>query len=588
MSEKTCKLSKTALSVALAAGLGAYAATPAVAYAAEGQAKDEIVYAKASADGDTEGVYVVNVFDSDSALQVSDPANYTQVENLTTSDTLSQENGAVSVATQAGVPFYYQGTMDASTELPWNVNVTYYLDGKEVSADQLSGASGLLKVVLDVQPKENGSVSDFASSYVLQAQGTFSQDSFAIADAGDATVAHSGSNEVVTCMVLPGESATFEVTGIARDFSYSGWQIAGMPLSMSIDLASQDTSKLTDATSELEEATSKLSGGAADLNAGADAVAKGAAQVSDGAAQLSSGVESAVDGLGKLSASGKVVAQGWKQVDAGIDGAVSALAKVKAGSDAFKQSVASAADAQAAGAAQAATAQKSYASAVQAAQAAFAAYRADPTDANYAEAMSALDTMNKAAQTMANTAGAAGAYQALGNVQKGYAELGAGIDALAGESSALSTGASEFDEGLSAYLSGADDAASAADQLKAGAVQVAQGASSVSDATVQVAQGAGSLSSGTAQLASRVNGMDQQVIDGLQEAIDEKLGQDFTPHSFVVPSNTNVDAVQFVYVVDGVDEADDDSDAASADDSEASKTEKTIIDRFFALFTSQE
>ena len=100
-----------------------------------------------------------------------------------------------------------------------------------------------------------------------------------------------------------------------------------------------------------------------------------------------------------------------------------------------------------------------------------------------------------------------------------------------------------------------------------------------------MASGASELSNGSAELANSTNGMDQKIIDQLQDAIDEKLGQDFTPHSFVAPSNTNVDSVQFVYVVSGVDEPDNE-EAESVTEEE--QTEKTIIDRFFALFTSQE
>lgn len=139
--EKASRLGKAAVSVALVAGLGACSAAPASAYAAEGQSKDEIVYAKTAADGATSGVYVVNVFDSDEALQVQDPANYTEVENLTTSDTLQQQNGTVAVSAQAGVPFYYQGTMDSSVQLPWDISVKYYLNGEEKTAEELSGAN---------------------------------------------------------------------------------------------------------------------------------------------------------------------------------------------------------------------------------------------------------------------------------------------------------------------------------------------------------------------------------------------------------------------------------------------------------------
>ena len=585
MSGKTMKLSKTAVSVALVAGLGAYAAAPAAAYAAQGQAKDEIVYAKANASGGTDGIYVVNVFDSDTAEQVEDPADYTQVENLTTSDALEQRDGAVCVSTTAGVPFYYQGTMDASTQLPWDVNAKYYLNGEEKNADELSGADGLLKIVLDVQPARDGEASDFADAYVLQAQGTFSQDTFAIADAGDATVVHSGSSEVATCLVMPGESATFEVTGVARNFSYDGWKIAGMPLSMAVDLAGEDTSELSSATRELEEATSKLSGGASDLFSGATQVADGASDLASGANQLSVGVDAAVAGLDKLSSSGKVVAQGWSGVSAGIESTAQGIASVQAGSAKFQNGLKEQASQYATAAGQADAAQSKYASAVKAAQSALAAYKSDPSDAAYAELASALSAMDSAAQGMAKTAGASGAYQALTGVQQSYASLGQGIDSLASGSSSLSSGASSFGDGLSSYLDGASTAASSAAQLQSGAAQVASGANSVSDATARVASGAGQLSDGSAQLAGSTTGMDQKIIDQLQDAIDEKLGKGFTPHSFVVPSNANVDSVQFVYVVSGVDEPDE-ADAAPATEEE--QAEKTIIDRFFALFTSQE
>lgn len=569
--EKASRLGKAAVSVALVVGLGACSAAPASAYAAEGQSKDEIVYAKTAADGATSGVYVVNVFDSDEALQVQDPANYTEVENLTTSDTLQQQNGTVAVSAQAGVPFYYQGTMDSSVQLPWDISVKYYLNGEEKTAEELSGANGLLKVVLDVQPATEGDAADFAGSYALQAQGTFSQDTFAVVDAGDATVAHSGSNEVATCLVLPGESATFEITGVARNFSYDGWQIAGMPLSLAVDVASGDTSQLSDATKELENATARLSSGASELSDGASAVSDGAAKVATGANQLSSGVDAAVAGLGKLSDSGKTVAQGWKQVSAGIERAVQGVASLKAGSDAFKAGLKSSAD--------------TYAAAASAAQSALAAYRQNPTEENFAAVSNALAAMDKAAQSMAKTSGASGAYQALTGVQSQYAQVAEGIDALAAAGGDLASGSSAFDEGLSAYLAGADEASAASSQLQSGAAQVANGAQSVSSATNELASGASELSGGSATLAESTNGMDQKIIDQLQQAIDEKLGQDFTPHSFVVPSNTNVDAVQFVYVVGGVEEPESEPEQPATEEEQA---QKTIFDRFFALFAPQE
>lgn len=588
---------------------------PAPALAADDDAKDEVVYVKASAAGEAEGVYVVNAFETDEAQKVSDPAAYDEVVNLSTDEELEQRDGAVELTTTAGEPFYYQGTMGADAELPWDISLTYRLNGQEVDPAELSGADGVLEVTFDVQAKDDGDVADFAESYLLQAQGTFPGESFAVIDAGDATMARSGSDVVMTCLVLPGESKTFEFSGLVNDFHYDGWQVAGMSLSMAVDLSDQDTSKLTDATSALEDGTGQLSDGAQELvdgletlgdgaeqtAAGADAVAEGAGQVAAGAAQLSSGVDSAVSGLDQLSAAGEAVAAGWQEVYAGVTSVADAAAQLQAGSEQYKQGLADSAAQYAEGASQATAAQDAYEQAAASAAQALVAYENASTEEEKDKAVAALSealsAMNSYEGSAVQAAQAAGAYSALNSAQDSYAELDAGISALAGSegASALESGAGEFDAGLAQLLAGADSAAeqsgalaSGAYDVASGAQGVADGAASVSDATGQVADGAssaavgaGTLADGAAQLADSVQGMDQEILDELQATIDEKLGAGFEPHSYAVSSNTDVDSVQFVYVIDGVDEPEEEAPA------EEEEPEQTLFDRFFALFSSE-
>ncbi len=578
-----------AVAFILAAGLMLPVAAPTSAYAATDGAKDEVVYVKAAPNGETDGIYVVNVFEQGADGQVSDPADYASVQNLSTTQTLSQENGTVSANVSANTPFYYQGNLDASRALPWNIHIKYYLDGQEMAPSKLSGANGQLKVVLDVQPVEGSdAVSDFAASYVLQAQGTFPEEEFSISEAEGATVARSGSDQVVNCLVLPGESKTFEITGTAKDFNYDGWQIAGMSLSLAIDLASEDTSKLTEKTTELEDATAQLSSGAATLSSGSSQVSDGAASVAGGAQSLSSGIDQAAAGLGQLSSAGSDVSAGWQKLSQGISALAQGIAQTQQGSSQFQAGVESAAAQQASGAQQAKADQAAYAAAAKQVQAAMATYQANPTPENLQAVSAAIAEMDSAAQAMAKSASAAGAYQALTGVEDSYAELGEGIDSLNSQSQALPSGASEFASGLSAYLSGADQVADASSQLQSGASQLAQGSSSLSSATSQLAQGASTLSAGTEALASSVSGLDQKVIDEVQATIDEKLGKGFKAHSYVVPSNTAVDAVQFVYVVQGVSEPESGFGESESDESNDSAGTQSIFDRLIALFATQE
>ena len=569
-----------ALSLVLASGLMLPVASPNTAYAADSNAaaeKDEVVYVKADANAAVQGIYVVNIFDSDTNAQVKDPANYKSVINLSTTQALEQKNGEVEVSTTANEPFYYQGILDANTQLPWTIKLTYYLDGKEIAPENLAGASGQLKVVLDVSPVETGDVSDFSTSYLLQAQGTFAEDAFTITDGGGATIAHSGSDQVATCLVLPGEEATFEISGTAHDFNYEGWQIACMPLSLSIDIASQDTSELTSKTKELEDGTSKLSSGASEISSASAQIEDGAQSLAAGTNELANGVESAASGLGQLSASSSSLTGGWNKVSAGIKAAISAINQLKAGSDSFQQGIEAKAGEYASAAAQLASAQAAYAQAAQNAQAAIAS-------GDSATIAQAVAQMNACAQTLAQVSAASGAYGALSGVLDSYSDLGNGITTLANSTEALGSGVDSFGEGLSTYTSGVNTASKGTVQLQAGTTQLQEGANTLSNATSQLSSGTKTLATSTKTLADSVRGLDQKILDELQNTIDEKLGKDFQAHSYVVPSNTNVNAVQFVYVVEGISEPEDSADDTSSN----SEENQTFLDRLVALFTSQE
>lgn len=615
---------------AVAMGLAGTLAMPGAAWAAGGSAdaspaeKDEVVYVKAGADGATQGVYVVNVFDTAAAATVDDPGRYTRVKNLTTDDELVQRDGAVQVKTLSGEPFYYQGDLDAATVLPWDIELSYYLDGRKTDPQALAGATGEVRIVLDVKARTDASaagVSDFAQSCLLQAQGTFSEESFGIEDEGDATVARAGSNALVTCLVLPGESATFEITGQARGFEYAGWQISALPLSMAIDLASQDTSELSEQTGELEDATGQLADGASSLEdglgsladgsevlaSGADDVAAGASKlaggsndVAAGAHELQKGVAAAVDGVGRVSGNSAALLAGWDDLAAGVGRLDGGAARLVEGDRAFSGAVAVKKDQLAAGAAQLADAQNAYASAVQNLQAALA----DPTSTSdsITAAMRALD---QAAQALAQASGAAGAYGALAEVEAGYAGVSNGIADVAAGASDLSAGAASFAPNLEFYVDGVDEVAAASPELKSGASNLsagaddlsggasalasgagsaAQGASQLASGATDAASGANGLSSGAAALAEAVSGMDEQILDELQKLIDEKLGAGFEAHSFVDPANEDVGDVQFVYVVEGVEKPE--ASATDEAEPESESQPEGLWDRLLALFRS--
>lgn len=554
--------------------------------------KSETVYVKADAAGAKQGVYVVNKFNTGKSEQVSDPANYESVKNLSSTEDIEQKDGSVELTTLAGEPFYYQGDLDASTELPWDITVRYYLDGVEKTPEEMQGVSGEVRVVLDVQTKasedadddadgdaagEGGAtddgLSDFADSYLVQATGTFPEDTFTITDAGDATVAHAGSSATVACMVMPGTSTTFEIVGQAHEFSYDGWQVAAMSLGMAIDLAEQDTSELSDATGELKDATSQLADGADELTDGASEVDSGAGELTSGAQSLSSGASQLDSGASSLAAGAADAASGAQSLSAGLNSLVSGSAQYISALQGARQD---------SSAAQASlgSAQSAYASALANAYSAAASGDA-------AAQSSSLAALDAAAQALAEASGqyyaAYGANQAIDQALAGYTSLDAGIADAASGAANLSSGTASLSSGAASLSSGAASLSDGAGSLSAGTQSLASG-------TSQLASGSRELADGATELADSVSGMDDEILDEMQSLIDEKLGADFQPHSFVVSENTAVDDVEFVYVIDGVSAPDDEEDAEGdgTGDADAEESDEGIIDRLFALLQPKE
>lgn len=802
-------------------------------------AKREVVYTKTDATGASGGSYVVNAFETPDKVDIKDPGTYKKVTNLTSSKKLEQRDGSVDLTTVAGEPFYYQGNLSKDTKLPWTVQITYRLDGKVVKPSELAGKDGRLDIELKVDGLgDDSATADFAKSFLLQAQGTFPNQNFKLDSATNATVATSGSNTVLTYVLIPGQNGDWHITGDAHDFAYDGWQIAAMPLDLSLDTSKIDTSGLTSATARLQDGIGRLDAGGARLrdalgllSNGAGQAAAGAGALSTGADQLAAGAGAAKAGTGKLAAGAGALAtgsaslsggnarlaagarqlsqgagalrdtlrsqggtfdrldsgakqvsggtqqlyqalsatlpqqlltvnQGLSQTRATLDGIQQKLEGIKSqagsmstaaqGAISQAQAVrddlttieqgagglttalqeagtsAGTAQAEATGSKQAADGAKQSADAaaasadsasqqldalladasltadqrakVQAADdQAKAAEKGATTASGYAatastyagkaadDSGSALatikglgtslqgmqtagaklqkdaealkgtlsqmqggikDVTGESADVLASSQKALDGSQALvGKTQQqlgaidlgqlkqladGAAQVSSGVSALVGSLKATSgtstiggavsgiaSGTSQLDGGAAAAASGASQVAGGASQLKGGLDTLDSGATKLDGGAARLASGARTLDGGLKTLASgapqaqdgsatladgldtlrsSTDGIDQKVIDKLEETIKEKLGQDYQLHSFVDPSNTNVSEVQFVYVVDGVKEAKstgekgDGSKGSSKSESkggDATKSE-SFIDRLGALFSADK
>lgn len=184
----------TAFTLSAAMLLGSTGVT---AFAADSAKKEEVVYANLDEAGDVTGVYVVN---SVQGSDITDYGTYTSVKNLTTEDKIDVDGDKITIHTDAD-KVYYQGDLDTK-EIPWNIAITYKLDGKGYKAEELAGKSGSLEINISITQNKNCDES-FWSGYALQ--GTLTLDATKCKNivADQATIANVGSDKQLSYIILP-------------------------------------------------------------------------------------------------------------------------------------------------------------------------------------------------------------------------------------------------------------------------------------------------------------------------------------------------------------------------------------------------
>ncbi|MEG1757190.1 MAG: hypothetical protein RR235_01890, partial [Oscillospiraceae bacterium] len=271
-------------------------------FAAQSAPKDEVVYANMSQDGRVKEIFVVNSFELLAPGTITDYGNYEKVTDLTAGAISTKSGDAVTVKASAG-KLSYQGKM-AKTTIPWDISVRYFLNGNEMTSQNLGGKSGALRIVIKIM--QNKAVDKtFFEHYAMQVGVVLNAEKCKNIVAKDATIANAGANKQLAFVLLPGTEQTLEVTADVTDFEMSGISFNGVSMNMSFDfnaLLSGDGSLggLGKAFKDLNVGTKSLVDGASQLNSGIGSLKDGAADIGNGLSALSKNSSSIVKGAEQL------------------------------------------------------------------------------------------------------------------------------------------------------------------------------------------------------------------------------------------------------------------------------------------------
>ncbi len=224
--------------------------------------KQEVVYANLSGSGSTQDVYVVNIVRPDSSGLVTDYGIYKTVNNLTTTEKIKQSGDKVTIETEQD-RLYYEGTLE-DAQLPWSFDISYSLDGRKMSAEDIAGKSGKAEITIDVK-QNTAAQSSFFDNMTLQVAVTLDTDVCSDITAEGASMANAGRNKQITFTILPGTEETLKIAADAQNFEMDAILINALYANMDISV---DESGILDDVTTLQDAIGKIDDGAGELESG--------------------------------------------------------------------------------------------------------------------------------------------------------------------------------------------------------------------------------------------------------------------------------------------------------------------------------
>ena len=299
-------------------------------------AKDETVYVIANADGSVKKIIVSDwIKNSLNENNLKDKSELKDIKNVKGDESYVMDSDNMRVWNADGADIYYQGTI--SKELPVDLKVSYKLDGKAVSADEIAGKSGKATIRFDYVNKQysevtiDGKTEKIYVPFVMLTGLMLDNDVFTNVEVSNGKLINDGDRTVVAGFALPGLKENLaldsskieipdnvEVTADVKNFSLTTTlTLATNSLFNEFDTSKFNTAddlqaqlnELTSGMSKLIDGSSELYGGlttllskSKELAAGVDKLASGTNELASGTAALNAGLNTLVSKNGDLTA----------------------------------------------------------------------------------------------------------------------------------------------------------------------------------------------------------------------------------------------------------------------------------------------
>ena len=278
-----------------------------------GYTKDETVYSKLDASGKNyETIVSTHIKNTENEEIIRDLSDLLNVKNTSGDETYTQ-NGTIFEWKANKNDIYYQGNTDK--ELPISCEVKYELDGEEISANDIAGKSGKIKITLQYKNKEertvniNGKNVKMYVPFVVMTGTIIQNENAKNVEVSSGKVVDDGTKTIVVGMAMPGlqESlglsdddikipSNIEITMDATNFKTSSIMSYITP-----KVLEEDDLKILDDLDEVYSQVNTLQTSMNQIQNGANTLKDGTTELEAGANTLKEGVTTAYNGAQTIS-----------------------------------------------------------------------------------------------------------------------------------------------------------------------------------------------------------------------------------------------------------------------------------------------
>ena len=332
--------------------------------------KDETVYSKIDSNGNNYNTIVNDHIINDEQEQlINDISDLLNIKNVNGDEEFSQDGNNLAWHAEES-DIYYQG--ESQKELPIECNVKYELDGNEITASELVGKNGKVKITIEYINKDahtvniNGKDQTLYTPFVVVCGTIIDNNNNRNIEITNGKTVDDGSKTTVIGISLPGlqeslniskdkidipntieitmDSTDFELNNIVTYVTPKVLEENDMELFKKLDKIYNQVDTLQSSSKQIEEGANSLKEGTAtyseksqEFNNAVEQVSKGVSSVNQNYSKIDAGISSLNDSSATLESGAKSVSEGTLAVSENLQTISSKLSELQTGTQSLKQ-----------------------------------------------------------------------------------------------------------------------------------------------------------------------------------------------------------------------------------------------------------